>query len=83
MTAWTVTTIAVLIALALSSSVCLWGEPMQRFVGLQLTNVLVTLVLLLLAQINDHTFFFDLAVAQSLLSFGAGLVFVRFLERWL
>jgi multisubunit Na+/H+ antiporter MnhF subunit len=27
--------------------------------------------------------FYDLALAAALLAFGGGLVFVRFLERWL
>ena len=59
------------------------GEPMQRFIGLQMANILSTLTLLVLAQANDRTFFFDLVLAEALVSFGMGLVYVRFLERWL
>ena len=41
-----------------------------------------TLVLLVLAQAYDRSIYFDLALALALLSFAGGLVFARFLERW-
>ena len=41
-----------------------------------------TLVLLLLAQAYDRAIYFDLALALAL-SFAGGLVFARFLERWI
>jgi multicomponent Na+:H+ antiporter subunit F len=36
-----------------------------------------------LAQAYDRSIFFDLALALALLSFAGGLVFARFLERWI
>jgi len=43
----------------------------------------VLLVLLVLAQAYDRSIYFDLALALALLSFAGGLVFARFLERWI
>ena len=40
-------------------------------------------MLLLLAEGFGRAPFTDLAVALALLSFGGGLVFARFLERWM
>jgi multicomponent Na+:H+ antiporter subunit F len=42
-----------------------------------------TLVLLVLAAGYEQAIFFDLAVVLALLTFAGGLVFARFLERWL
>ena len=83
MNVWIAATVALLVALVPCGIVCLRGEPMKRLVGLQLANAIVTLILILLAQVMNRSFFYDLVLAQALLSFGGGLVLVRFLERWL
>ncbi len=59
------------------------GDAMDRLVGLELMGILVPMTLLLLSQAFQRTAYLDLAVASALLAFGAGLVFARFLERWL
>ncbi len=59
------------------------GDAMDRIVGLELMGILVPMILLLLSQAFQRTAYLDLAVAAALLAFGAGLVFARFLERWL
>ena len=59
------------------------GGPVDRLVGLELAGTVDTLVLLVLAQAYDRSIFFDLALALALLSFASGLVFARFLERWI
>jgi multicomponent Na+:H+ antiporter subunit F len=64
-------------------AVCLRGSPVDRLVGLELAGTVDTLVLLLLAQAYDRAIYFDLALALALLSFAGGLVFARFLERWI
>jgi multicomponent Na+:H+ antiporter subunit F len=63
-------------------AVCLRGSPVDRLVGLELAGTVDTLVLLL-AQAYDRAIYFDLALALALLSFAGGLVFARFLERWI
>lgn len=55
---------------------------MQRLVALEMAGTLDVMVLLLLAQGFDQPVFYDLALVLALLSFAGGLVFVRFLERW-
>jgi multicomponent Na+:H+ antiporter subunit F len=56
--------------------------PMDRLVGLELASVIVCLILLLVAEGLHRPSFFDLALALAMLSFAGGLVFARFLERW-
>ncbi len=58
-------------------------DPMDRLAGLELMGILLPMALLLLAQAFQRTAYLDLAVASALLAFGGGLVFARFLERWL
>ncbi len=59
------------------------GDPMARLVGLEAAGVFAALAFVLLAEALQRQPFMDLAVALALLAFGGGLVFVRFLERWL
>ena len=56
---------------------------MERLVGLEMAGTVDTIVLLVLAEAYGQAIFFDLAVVLALLTFAGGLVFVRFLERWL
>ena len=56
---------------------------MSRLVGLEAGSVMAVIVLLLLAEGFHRQPFVDVALTLALLSFGAGLVFARFLERWL
>ena len=63
--------------------VCLRGDPVNRLVGLEMAGTVDTLVLLLLAQAYHRAIYFDLALALALLSFAGGMVFARFLERWI
>jgi multisubunit Na+/H+ antiporter MnhF subunit len=63
--------------------VCLRGRSMDRLVGLEMTAICNSLVLLLLAEGFQRTLFFDAALSLALLGFGGSLVFARFLERWL
>ncbi len=62
---------------------CLRGDAVNRLVGLELAGLIATLILLLLAEGFHRAPFTDLALALALLSFGGGLVFARFLERWM
>jgi multicomponent Na+:H+ antiporter subunit F len=56
--------------------------PVERLVALEIAGTVTTLTLLLLAQGFERTLFFDLALVMALLSFGGGLVYAHFLERW-
>jgi multicomponent Na+:H+ antiporter subunit F len=81
--AWLVAAVALLVGLVPCAAVCFRGTPMERLVGLELAGNVDTLILLVLAEGYHQAIFFDLAVVLALLSFAGGLVFARFLERWL
>jgi multicomponent Na+:H+ antiporter subunit F len=59
------------------------GNVVDRLVALEMASACESLALLALAEGFERTIFFDLALSLALLSFGGGLVFARFLERWL
>jgi multicomponent Na+:H+ antiporter subunit F len=80
---WMVATLALLAGLVPCGITCLRGDVADRLVGLEMAGVVVTLVLLLLAQVFGRVLYVDLALALALLSFAGGLVFARFLERFL
>jgi multicomponent Na+:H+ antiporter subunit F len=79
---WSVAALALLAGLVPCGVVCLRGGPVDRLIGLELAGTVDTLILLL-AQAYDRAIYFDLALALALLSFAGGLVFARFLERWI
>ena len=78
-----VAALALLAGLVPCGLVCLHGDPVNRLVGLEMAGTVDTLVLLLLAQAYHRAIYFDLALALALLSFAGGMVFARFLERWI
>ena len=63
--------------------VVLWRAPVvDGLVAFNLAGTLATLEIVLLAEGLHRPGIFDLALVLALLSFGGGLVFARFLERW-
>jgi multicomponent Na+:H+ antiporter subunit F len=83
MNAWLLAAIGLVFALIPCGIVCFKGTAMDRMVGLEMAGILECLILLLLAQGFKNPNFYDLGLTMALLTFGGGLVFVRFLERWL
>jgi multicomponent Na+:H+ antiporter subunit F len=81
--AWLIAAAGMSLSLVPCAVVCLRGGPVDRLVGLEMTAVCNSLVLLLLAEGFQRTLFYDVALSLALLGFGGGLVFARFLERWL
>ncbi len=80
---WLIAATALLFALGLCGLAVFRGNPMERLLGLELGATVQVLVLLLLAQGFAQPSFFDLALSSAFLTLGGGLVFARFLERWL
>jgi multisubunit Na+/H+ antiporter MnhF subunit len=78
-------TAGALTALALipCAFMCLSGPPERRLVGLEMTGVLVTMILVMLTIGYGRLPFIDLPLALAILLFAAGLVFARFLEKHL
>ena len=59
------------------------GDAMGRLVGLEAGATIAAILCLILSEQYHRAPFIDVALALALLSFGSGLVFTRFLERWL
>ncbi|HWG48685.1 MAG TPA: monovalent cation/H+ antiporter complex subunit F [Candidatus Acidoferrales bacterium] len=83
MNAWLISATVLLFALIPAGIITFRGSSMDRLVGLEMASIITTLTLMLLAHGFQRIPFYDIALAAALLSFGGGLVFVRFLERWL
>jgi multicomponent Na+:H+ antiporter subunit F len=69
--------------LPLCAWMCLRGSAERRLVGLEMTGIVVTILLVLLTVGYGRLPFIDLPLTLAILSFGAGLVFARFLEKHL
>lgn len=63
--------------------ICLRGSAEKRLVGLEMTGIVVTIDLVLLTIGYGRLPFMDIPLTLAILSFGAGLVFARFLEKHL
>lgn len=83
MSVWILASMGLMAALVPCGIVCFRGKVEDRLVGLEMAGVVVTLLLATLSQATQRVPFYDLALTLALLIFGAGLVFARFLERWL
>jgi multisubunit Na+/H+ antiporter MnhF subunit len=83
MNAWLISATILLVSIIPVGILTFKGDTMDRLVGLEMMGIMTTLILMLLAHGFQRLPFYDLALATALLAFGGGLVFVRFLERWL
>jgi multicomponent Na+:H+ antiporter subunit F len=83
MNGWLIAAGGMMLCLIPCGIVCLRGDIADRLVGLEAAGLIAALVLLLGAEGFHRQPFTDLALALALLSFGGGLVFARFLERWM
>jgi multisubunit Na+/H+ antiporter MnhF subunit len=75
--------IAMLIALVPAGIVLCRGELAASVVAYEFITSVIVIVLALLAQGFKRSSEFELPVLLAVLMFGAGLVFVRAMERWL
>ncbi len=83
MNVWLWAATAMLVSLVPAMVVCFRGPAEERLAGLSMATVLVTLEMVLLIQGFHRVPFYDLPLTLAFLSFGGGMVFARFLERWL
>jgi multisubunit Na+/H+ antiporter MnhF subunit len=63
--------------------VALRSRPIDGVVALELGGTVATLVLLCLAEGLHRSFLYGLPVVSALMSWLGGLIYVRFLGRWL
>jgi multicomponent Na+:H+ antiporter subunit F len=78
-----VTAIAMLVALIPCGIVLVRGKLMDAVVASEAVSAIAVMTLILLAEGFRRSGEFELAVVLAVLLFGSGLVYVRFLERWL
>lgn len=83
MNIWLMAGIAVASSLALCAFMCLRGSPERRLVGLEMTGMIVVLSMVLFTVGTGRLPFIDMPLALAIMSFGGGLVFVRFLGKYL
>ena len=83
MNAFVIAAIAMLVAVIPCGIVMLRGKIMEAVVAYEAIGSVVIMVLVLLAQGFRRSGEFELPVLLAMLILGGGLVFVRFLERWL
>lgn len=83
MNVWLLAATVMLFCLVPCGIVAFKGEAIDRLIGLEMAGLVEALLLILLAEGFHRLPFYDLALALALLAFGGGMVFVRFLERWL
>lgn len=83
MNAWLIAALVLLLGFV-PCGIMLWRSAVvNALVALNLGGTLATLELVLLAEGFHRVPFYDLALVLALLSGAGGLVFARFLERWL
>jgi multicomponent Na+:H+ antiporter subunit F len=80
---WLTAATAMLLGLAPCCLVVLSGRMMERFVALQLAQVIVVFTMVMMAVGYGRSIYLDVALVMAVLALASGLVFVRFLERWL
>jgi multicomponent Na+:H+ antiporter subunit F len=78
-----VAAIAMLIGIIPCGVVVLRGQIMAAVVAYEAISSIIVIVLVLLAEGFSRSGEFELPVLLAVLLFGSGLVFVRFMERWL
>lgn len=83
MNAWTWAATFLLLALVPCGVICFRGESEDRLVGLEMAGVVATLELVLLCEGFGKPAFYDIPLAMAFLTLGAGVVFARFLQRWI
>ncbi len=83
MTAIEIAALVMLVAFALSLAATLRGDVGSRLVASQLAAVLAVLFTVLLSASYGRDFYVDVAMMLVITVVIGGLVFARFLERWL
>lgn len=83
MNLWSAAGAAVCAGLVPCALMCLRGSPESRLAGVEMTSMLVTIAMVMFAIASDRLPFIDMPLTLAIMSFGGGLVFARFLGRYL
>ena len=80
---WLWAALVLLLALVPCIYVCAFHAIEDRLVALEFGSSLVVIEMVLICEGFHRPSFFDLPLTLAFLSFGGGMVFARFLQRWL
>ncbi|MBV8780440.1 MAG: hypothetical protein JO353_03500 [Phycisphaerae bacterium] len=83
MNLWLWAALAMMLALIPAGIACFRATVDDRLVALELAGAIATLEMVLIAEGFGRPSFYDLPLVLAFLAFGSGMVFVRFLQRWL
>ena len=81
MNAWLIAAAVLLVSLLVPLGVCARAPLMDALVALELTGIVQTSVLLLLAEGFHRTALFDPALVLAVMTFVGSLAYVRLMER--
>ena len=80
---WLGAAIILLAGLFVCGVMCMKSNLMNRLTALQLSNVISSVIILLLAEGFHNDIFFDSALCLVIISFAGTLIYIRFIEKWL
>lgn len=83
MNLWLLATVLTSVALIPCAAMCLRGSPERRLVGLEMTSMIITIDMVMFTVGSGRLPFIDMPLTLAILSFGGGLVFTRFLGKYL
>jgi multicomponent Na+:H+ antiporter subunit F len=63
--------------------VCFREHIFESFIAMQMAQLLTIMVLLLIAKGFGRNIYYDVALSMAILATASGLVYARFLERWI
>lgn len=83
MTAFQIAALIMLVGFALSAIATFRGDIGARLVAAQLSSTVTILITVLLSTTYGRDFYVDVALILVVMAVIGGLMFARFLERWL
>lgn len=83
MNAFVIAATALLVALVPLLAITLVRRPIDGLVAVELAGAIVVLVLLCFAEGFHRSTYYDVPVIAAVLSWVSGIVYARFLGRWL
>jgi multicomponent Na+:H+ antiporter subunit F len=63
--------------------VVLPGKIFRRFAAAQMSQIIVVVAIIVLTMCYDRMVYLDIGLSLSILALASGIVFARFLERWI
>jgi multicomponent Na+:H+ antiporter subunit F len=80
---WFIAAMLICAGLIPCAAMCLRGSPERRLVGIEMTSMIVIIAMVMLTVGSGRLPLIDLPLTLAILSFGGGLVFTRFLGKYL